>query len=76
MSNISARWSACSALSARAADGWLAAHALAKGYIVVTHEQFYSQARARIKIPNACQAFGVKCVDTFQMMRELEVRLG
>lgn len=61
---------------ARVADGWLVAYALAKGCIVVTHEQFNLEAKARIMIPNGCQAFGVKYVDTFQMMRELGVRLG
>ena len=61
---------------ARVADGWLVAYALAKVCIVVTHEQFNLEAKARIMIPNACQAFGVKYVDTFQMMRELGVRLG
>ncbi|TFH49152.1 MAG: DUF4411 family protein [Methanothrix sp.] len=61
---------------ARVADGWLVAYALAKVCIVVTHEQFNLEAKARIKIPNVCQAFGVQYVDTFQMMRELGVRLG
>jgi hypothetical protein len=61
---------------ARVADGWLVAYALANACIVVTHEQFNLEAKARIKIPNVCQAFGVQYVDTFQMMRELGVRLG
>ena len=57
-------------------DSWLVAYALAKGCIVVTHEQFSPDAKARIKISNACKAFGVEYVDTFQMMRALGVRLG
>jgi len=61
---------------ARAADGWLVAFAKAKGCIVVTHERFSSDTKARIKIPNACKAFDVEYVDTFQMMRALRVRLG
>lgn len=61
---------------ARVADGWLVAYALAKVCTVVTHEQFNSEAKARIMIPNVCRAFGVKYVDTFQMMRDLRVRLG
>ena len=61
---------------ARAADAWLVAYAVAKGCIVVTHEQFNSESKARIKIPNVCQVFGVRYVDTFQMMRELGVKLG
>lgn len=54
----------------------MVAYALAKVYIVVTREQFNSEAKARVKIPNVCRAFGVHYVDTFQMMRELGVRLG
>jgi len=61
---------------ARAADGWLVAYALAKDCIVVTHEQFRPEAKNEIMIPNACKAFGVEYVDTFQMMRALGVRLG
>jgi len=61
---------------ARVADGWLVAYALANVCIVVTREQFNSEAKARIKIPNVCRAFGVQYVDTFEMMRELGVRLG
>jgi hypothetical protein len=61
---------------ASAPDAWLVAYALAKGCIVVTHEQFNSEAKARIKIPNACREFGVEYVDTFQMMRNLRVKLG
>ncbi|MBN1235997.1 MAG: DUF4411 family protein [Methanotrichaceae archaeon] len=61
---------------ASVADGWLVAYALAKGCIVVTLEQFDANIRRRVKVPNACQAFGVKYVDTFQMMRELGVRVG
>ena len=61
---------------ARVPDAWLVAYALAKGCVVVMHEQFSPNARARILIPNACQAFNVEYVDTFQMMRALEVRLG
>lgn len=57
-------------------DSWLVAYAMAKGCIVVTHERFSPDAKARIKIPNACKAFGVEYVDTFQMMRALRVRLG
>lgn len=57
---------------ARVADGLLVAYALAKVCIVVTHEQFNLEAKARIKIPNVCQAFGVQYIDTFQMMLSWE----
>lgn len=58
------------------ADAWVVAYARAKGRVVVTDERFDPSIRSRIKIPNVCQAFGVQCVDTFQMLRELGVRLG
>ena len=58
------------------ADGWLIAYALAKGCVVVTHEQFDPNIKRKVKIPNACQAFGVPYTDTFHMMRALGVKLG
>lgn len=61
---------------ASAPDSWLAAYALANGCVVVTHEQFHRDIKVRIPIPNACRASGVEYIDTFQMMRELEARLG
>lgn len=67
---------AAKAKFADAPDSWLVAYALAKDCIVVTHEQFSPEAKKEIKIPNACKAFGVEYVDTFQMMRALRVRLG
>ncbi len=67
---------AAKAKFADAPDSWLVAYALAKDCIVVTHEQFRPEAKNEIMIPNACKAFGVEYVDTFQMMRMLGVRLG
>jgi hypothetical protein len=59
---------------ARNPDGWLVAYALAKGYILVTHETFDPSIRKRVKIPNACRAIGVGYMDTFAMLRQLGVR--
>ena len=58
------------------ADPWVVAFSMAKRCIVVTHEQFDSNVRVRIPIPNVCQAFGVEYIDTFLMLRDLGVRLG
>lgn len=58
------------------ADGWLVAYATVKGLVVVTHEQPAPDARRRVKIPNVCEAFDVRYVDTFVMLRELGVRLA
>ena len=60
---------------ARVADGWLVAYARARNCTLVTREHFTPDAKARIKIPNACRALGVSTIDTFAMMRALRVRL-
>lgn len=44
--------------------------------IVVTLEKFDPQVRRKIPIPNVCQAFGVRFIDTFGLLRTLGVRLG
>jgi len=59
---------------ARNADGWLIAYALAKGGVVVTDEQFNSEIKRRIKIPNACKGVNVRYMNTFGMLRDLGVR--
>ena len=61
---------------ASGADGWLVAYAKAKGRIVVTQEVGRPDARRKVPIPNVCQAFGLPCVDTFTMLRRLQVQLG
>lgn len=56
------------------ADAWVVAYAKAKGYVVVTHEQYNPNIRRKIPIPNVCQAFKVLYVDTFEMLRKLGVK--
>lgn len=50
------------------ADGHLVAHALQGNYEVVTLEKA-SNSPTKIKIPNACNAFGINCITTFEMLR-------
>jgi hypothetical protein len=57
------------------ADPWLVAYALSKKCVVVTHEQYDRYIKARIPIPNICQAFSVQWVDIYQMLRALRVKL-
>ncbi len=57
------------------ADAWVVAYARANGRVVTTQEQFDPNVRNRIPIPNVCRGFGVRYVDTFQMLRDLGVRL-
>lgn len=59
---------------ARNADAWLIAYAKAKGYTLVTHEVFNPQSRKRILIPVVCEAFGIDYVNTFEMLKELQVK--
>jgi len=55
-------------------DGWLIAYAKAKEVILVTHEVLAPDARRKVPIPNVCDAIGVHCVDTFDMLRKLSIR--
>lgn len=52
-----------------AADYTLVAYAHAHQYTVVTHEGSDPHARRRIFIPDACAAFGVDCINTWEMLR-------
>jgi hypothetical protein len=55
------------------ADFYLVAHALAHGYVVVTHEVAAASTK-KIKIPNACIGLGVKCMSPFEMLRHERAR--
>jgi hypothetical protein len=59
---------------AKGADGWLVAYAMAKGRVIVTHEVAAPDAKRRVPIPNVCEAFRVRPVNTFVMLRELGAR--
>ena len=60
---------------ARVADGWLVAYAAAHGFTVVTHEEYNPENKKKVLIPNVCKQFKVPCVNTFQMLRALQVQL-
>lgn len=55
------------------ADYWLVAHALAHGFIVVTHE-VPSDSTKKIKIPNASIGLGLQCVSPYEMLRRERAR--
>ena len=59
---------------ASGADGWLVAHGVVSGKIVITNEQPRPEARNQIKLPDACDAFDVQYEDTFWMLHELGVQ--
>jgi len=56
------------------ADGWLVAYAKANDCVVVTHEVHSPGAKKRIPIPNICRSFNIAYIDTFDMLRALEVQ--
>jgi hypothetical protein len=59
---------------AAGADGWLVAYARANGCVVVTQEVHSPDVKRKVPIPNLCEAFDVRWVDTFAMLRNLRVR--
>lgn len=61
---------------ARGADGWVVAYARVLGMAVVTQEVLRPDVRRKVPIPNVCNEFDVPSVDTFEMLRKLEVRFG
>ena len=61
---------------ANGADGWLMAYAAAKGRVVVTQEVLKPDIRIRVPIPNVCEPFHIRYIDTFAMLRELGVRFS
>jgi Domain of unknown function (DUF4411) len=67
------------------ADPWVIAYAKVHDLTVVAMEsskgseeinQQSKQIIGKIKIPNMCEHFGVKCISTFEMVRTLKIGLG
>lgn len=67
---------AAKAKFATGADGWLVAYGKVHGMVVVTNEQPAPASRNEIKIPDVCNQFGVKPINTFELLRKLGVRLN
>lgn len=65
---------AARATFAAGADGWLVAHALQTGRVVVTMEVAAPQSTRKVKIPDVCNAVGVSVCNTFDMLRLLDTR--
>jgi hypothetical protein len=59
---------------ASSVDGWLIAYAKAKELILVTHEGRRPESKRSVMIPDVCDAVGVRCVDTFQMLQALHTQ--
>ena len=53
------------------ADGWLVATCKSLNAVLVTHEVAVPTNSKKVKIPNIAQEFGVKTINTFDMIRAL-----
>lgn len=58
-------------LQADLADPWLVAYAMKENLVIVTYEKSAPEAKKRVKIPEVCNHFRVRFIDTIEMMREL-----
>ena len=58
---------------AAGADGWLVAYAIVYKNVLVTHEAPRPDAERTVPIPNVCEKFGVCYMNTFEMLRQLQV---
>src|SRR5690606_38178137 len=56
------------------ADPWVIAHAMTLNATVVTKEEKVTAVNSKkIKIPNVCKNMNVRCINDFQMLRELKL---
>lgn len=60
---------------AEAADAFLVATAKAKGMTLVTYETSDPNCKTRVKIPDACDALGVRYCDFNTVLRELKITI-
>ncbi|WP_424945861.1 DUF4411 family protein [Candidatus Spongiihabitans sp.] len=61
---------------AAGADGWLVAYTKTHDLILVTDEKSNPDIKRRVPIPNVCQQFDVPYINTFAMLREMEITFG
>ncbi len=57
------------------ADPWVIAHAMSADATVVTKEM-PSNSVKRIRIPDVCQEFNVRCIDDFIFLKEVGIRFN
>jgi len=56
------------------ADPWVIAHAMKEGATVVTKEEKITRSDSKtVKIPNVCENMNVRCIDDYQMIKELNI---
>lgn len=57
------------------ADAWVVAFAIANQCTVVSQETSAPASKVEIKLPDVCRAFNIECINTFEMLRRLKVKL-
>lgn len=60
---------------ASVADSWLCAYALTYDEIIVTEEIYDADIKKRVKIPNVCEEFGIRCINLLQFIRKIGIVL-
>ncbi len=55
------------------ADPWVIAHAKAEQATVVTKEMVTPAGSKKIKIPDVCDTFGVRCINDFEFVKEVGI---
>ena len=61
---------------ARGADGWLAAYAMVHGAVVVTNEVSAPNARRKVPLPDLCEQFQIRSINTVDMLREIDANFN
>lgn len=57
------------------ADGWLVAYAKTHGYTVVTNEKAAPRRKTVIKVPDVCEAHSVRCINRYELVQSLKIKL-
>lgn len=59
------------------ADPWIIAHAMNEGATVVTKEEKVTATNSnRIRIPNVCDNMGIRWINDFEFLKELNIRFS
>lgn len=59
------------------ADPWVIAHAINENAIVVTKEEKITTVTSKkIKIPNVCENMGIRWINDFQLIEELNIKFS
>jgi len=59
------------------ADPWVIAHAMAESAVVVTKEEkITTPGSTKIKIPNVCDNMGIRWIDDFIFIREIQLNFN